>query len=304
MSIVRAAEILRAGGLVVFPTETVYGVGGDATNPNAVARIYEAKGRPRFNPLIAHVGGLDDALQHADLHPNAQRLAERYWPGPLTLVARRREDSPIAELACAGLATVALRVPSHPMARALIAAFGGPIVAPSANRSGHVSPTLAQHAADDLGSMVDLVLDAGPSALGLESTIVAIDEDGRATLLRSGALQRESIEAIAGPLTAPLGAPIMAPGMLASHYAPRARLRLDADAPLEGETYLAFGAPAPAGGLTLSESGDLVEAAANLYAHLRALDAGGASVIAVAPIPHHGLGEAIRDRLARAAAPR
>lgn len=304
MSIVRAAEILRAGGLVVFPTETVYGVGCDATNPNAVARLYEAKGRPRFNPLIAHVGSLDEALTHARLHRNAQALAEHYWPGPLTLVAPRRAESPIAELACAGLTTVALRAPSHPMARALIAAFGGPITAPSANRSGHISATTAAHATEDLGARVDLVLDAGASALGLESTIVAVDDDGAATLLRAGALPRDAIEAITGPLAAPQHGAIDAPGMLESHYAPRARLRLDAEMPLEGESYLAFGAPAPTHGLTLSASGDLVEAAANLYAHLRALDALGAAAIAVAPIPAHGLGEAIRDRLARAAAPR
>lgn len=304
MSIVRAAEILRAGGLVVFPTETVYGVGCDATNPNAVARLYEAKGRPLFNPLIAHVGGLDEALTHARLHAKAQALAEHYWPGPLTLVAPRRAESPIAELACAGLTTVALRAPSHPIARALIAAFGGPITAPSANRSGHISATTAAHATEDLGARVDLVLDAGASALGLESTIVAVDDDGVATLLRAGALPRDAIEAITGPLAAPQHGAIDAPGMLESHYAPRARLRLDAEMPLEGESYLAFGAPAAAKGLTLSASGDLVEAAANLYAHLRALDASGAAAIAVAPIPAHGLGEAIRDRLARAAAPR
>jgi L-threonylcarbamoyladenylate synthase len=304
MSIARGAEILRAGGLVVFPTETVYGLGCDAANPTAVARVFEAKGRPRFNPLIAHVRDIDDALAHADLPDAAQTLAQLYWPGPLTIVARRRADSPIAELACAGLSTVALRAPSHPMARALIAAFGGPIAAPSANRSGRVSATTAQHAVEDFGAAVDLVLDAGPSALGLESSIVAIDENGAATLLRAGALPREAIEAVTGPLRAPERGAIAAPGMLESHYAPRARLRLEASTRREGEAYLAFGAPAPAGGLSLSVSGDLVEAAANLYSHLRKLDASGADVIAVAPIPAHGLGEAILDRLARAAAPR
>ena len=304
MSIARAADILRAGGLVAFPTETVYGLGADATNPVAVARIFEAKGRPRFNPLISHILGLDEAERHAHLHDHARALAERFWPGPLTLVAPRRPDSAVAELACAGLMTIALRSPAHPMARDLLAAFGDPIVAPSANRSGHVSATTAQHAADDLGVRVDLVLDGGPTQIGLESTIVAIDENGRATLLRSGALSRADIEAITGPLTAPQRGAIDAPGMLESHYAPRARLRLDAEAPHAGEAYLAFGSSAPPQGLTLSASGDLVEAAANLYAHLRALDASGAQTIAVAPIPPQGLGEAIRDRLQRAAAPR
>lgn len=304
MSIARAAEILRSGGLVVFPTETVYGLGADAANPRAVARIYEAKGRPQFNPLIAHVSGLTEAERHAHLHENARRLARAFWPGPFTIVARRRSESPVAELACAGLDTIALRAPSHPMARELLSAFGGPIVAPSANRSGHVSATTAQHAAEDLGDRVDLVLDGGPCQIGLESTIVAVGEDGAVALLRPGAISRGEIEAIVGPVSSAHAAKVQAPGMLESHYAPRARIRLDAAAPQPGEAYLAFGAPAPAGGATLSASGDLVEAAANLYAALRALDATGADVIAIAPIPPHGLGEAIRDRLARAAAPR
>ena len=304
MNITKAAEILRAGGLVVFPTETVYGLGGDASNPQAVARIYEAKGRPQFNPLIAHVLGAAEAEREAYAPEQARALMQAFWPGPLTLVLRRRADSRVAELACAGLATIALRAPAHPMARDLLAAFGGPIVAPSANRSGHVSATTAHHAAEDLGARVDLVLDGGPCAIGLESTIVAIDENGAATLLRPGAIPRAAIEAITGPLAAPRSAHVAAPGMLASHYAPCARMRLDAEAPRPGEAYLAFGAPAQAGGTTLSPSGDLVEAAANLYAALRALDATGAAIIAVAPIPAHGLGEAIRDRLARAAAPR
>ena len=304
MSIARAAEVLRAGGLVAFPTETVYGLGADATNPVAVARIFEAKGRPRFNPLISHMLGLEDAERHAHLHEHARALAERFWPGPLTLVAPRRAESPVAELACAGLRTIALRSPAHPMARELLAAFGKPVVAPSANRSGHVSATTAQHVADDLGDRVSLVLDGGPTPIGLESTIVAIDEEGRAVLLRSGALSRADIEAITGPLAEPQRGAVDAPGMLESHYAPRTHLRLDAEAPRAGEVFLAFGSAAPPHGLTLSASGDLVEAAANLYAHLRALDASGAHTIAVAPIPSLGLGEAIRDRLARAAAPR
>lgn len=304
MSIAEAARILHAGGLVVFPTETVYGVGADATNPRAVAAIFAAKGRPQFNPLISHVLGAAEAEQHAVLHPKARALIEAFWPGPLTIVVQRRPESSVAELACAGLATIALRSPSHPVARELMAAFGKPIVAPSANRSGHVSATTAAHAGEDIGAAVDLVLDGGPSDIGLESTIVAIDAEGRATLLRSGAVTREAIEAITGPLSTPATGAIAAPGMMESHYAPRARIVLDAAMPPQGAAYLAFGAAAPAGGLTLSASGDLTEAAANLYAHLRALDATGAETIAVAPIPGGGLAEAIRDRLARAAAPR
>lgn len=304
MSIARAADILRAGGLVVFPTETVYGVGADATNPRAVARIFAAKGRPQFNPLISHVLGVADAERHAILHPKARALAEAFWPGPLTIVAPRRTESPVAELACAGLSTIALRSPSHPMARDLLAAFGRPIVAPSANRSGHVSATTAAHAAADLGDAVDLILDGGASGVGIESTIIAIDAEGRATLLRPGGVGRDAIEAITGPLASPASGAIAAPGMMESHYAPRARIVLDAVTPPPGAAYLAFGAEAPAGGLTLSATGDLTEAAANLYAHLRTLDATGADTIAVAPIPGDGLAEAIRDRLARGAAPR
>jgi len=303
MNIARAVEILEAGRLVAFPTETVYGLGADATNPHAVARVYEAKGRPQFNPLIAHLPGLKEAAAHAQLHPRARALAEAFWPGPLTLVAPRAAESSVCELACAGLATIALRAPAHRIAQELLAAFGKPIVAPSANRSGHVSATSAAHVREDLGEAVELVLQGGPSEIGLESTIIAVDADGRAKLLRPGAIERAEIEAITGPLAA-AGAIISAPGMLESHYAPRARLRLDANTPDAGEAFLAFGSAAPDGGLTLSASGDLTEAAANLYAHLRALDASGAAVIAVAPIPARGLGEAIRDRLARAAAPR
>lgn len=304
MSLEKAVAALRAGELVVFPTETVYGLGADASNPLAVARIYQAKGRPRFNPLIAHVSGLDEALEHAALHPTAIALAEKFWPGPLTIVAPRSDNSTITELACAGLSTVALRAPSHPLARALIAAFGEPIAAPSANRSGRVSATTIEHAREELGDAAALFLDGGPCKLGLESTIVTVNADGEATLLRPGAVTRAAIEAVTDKLAAPVAGAIAAPGMLESHYAPRARLRLDADAPRAGEAYLAFGAEAPADGLSLSPTGDLVEAAANLYAHLRTLDAAGAETIAVAPIPSHGLGEAIRDRLARAAAPR
>lgn len=301
----RAADILRAGGLVVFPTETVYGLGCDASNPKGVAKVFEAKGRPRFNPLIAHIRDIPEAERHAHLHSKAHILARAFWPGPLTLVATRRADSTVAELACAGLATIALRAPAHPVARALLEAFGGPIAAPSANLSGHVSATTAQHAIDDLGDAVDLVLDGGPCTLGLESTIVAVDELGAAMLLRPGAIAREAIEASIGMLSDPVrNGAVAAPGMLESHYAPRTPLRLNAQSPHEGEVYLAFGSDAPPSGLSLSTRGDLVEAAANLYAHLRALDALGAAGIAVAPIPKQGLGEAIYDRLVRAAAPR
>lgn len=303
-AIARAAALLRDGRLVVLPTETVYGLGCDATNAAAVARVYEAKGRPQFNPLIAHVRDLDEAARHAALHPKARALAEAHWPGPLTLVAPRRADSTIAELACAGLTTVALRAPDHSVARALLEAFGAPIAAPSANRSGHVSPTTAAHAQAELGNRVDLILDGGASRVGLESTIVAVSASGEAALLRPGAITRAEIEALVGPLSAAQHGVIAAPGMLESHYAPRAALRLNVAAPAPGETYLAFGAHVPAGTLNLSPRGDLTEAAANLYAHLRALDATGVATIAVAPIPHAGLGEAINDRLARAAAPR
>jgi L-threonylcarbamoyladenylate synthase len=302
--IARAAEILRAGGLVVFPTETVYGLGADAANPRAVARLYEAKGRPRFNPLIAHVLDLEAALAHADFHSKSIALAGKFWPGPLTLVAPRHATSCVAELACAGLATIALRAPAHAMARALLAAFGGPIVAPSANRSGQVSPTTAAHSREELGDRVDLTLDGGPCALGLESSIVAIDAAGEATLLRPGAIARDALEAIAGPMLAPTTGSVSAPGMLASHYAPRAPVRLDATSAKGSELYLGFGMFSLPGALTLSASGDLVEAAANLYAHLRTLDAQAPRSIAVAPIPRTGLGEAINDRLTRAAAGR
>lgn len=304
MSVEKAAEILRSGGLVAFPTETVYGLGADATNAHAVARVFEAKGRPSFNPLIAHVRDRAAAARHGVFSKRALALADAFWPGPLTLVVKRRSDSAVCELACAGLDTIALRAPAHKLAQELLAAFGGPIVAPSANRSGHVSATTAAHVREDLGERVDLVLNGGASEIGLESTIVAVDEAGATTLLRAGAIARAEIEALIGPLARPASQAVTAPGMMESHYAPRARLRLDAAAPQAGEAYLAFGAEAPEGGLSLSKSGDLTEAAANLYAHLRALDATGAESIGVAPIPARGLGEAIRDRLARAAAPR
>src|SRR5262245_59446507 len=309
-AIAEAARVLRAGGLVAFPTETVYGLGADAANALAVAKLYAAKGRPSFNPLIAHV--LDAAAAGAlgRLDRNAERLAA-LWPGPLTLVLPRLPTCPVADLATAGLATIAVRVPDHSVTRALLAASREPIVAPSANRSGHVSPTTAGHVRDDLAGRIDLILDGGPAPLGVESTIVAC-VDREPVLLRSGGLPRAEIERVLGRplaggenLAADAGEAPLAPGMLSSHYAPRARLRLDATSVQAGEALLAFGSPLPGAArvLNLSAAGDVVEAAANLFAHLRALDAGGARAIAVMPIPRHGLGEAINDRLARAAAP-
>ncbi len=307
-----AVAVLAEGGLVAMPTETVYGLAADATNGEAVARIYAAKGRPRFNPLIAHVVDLAAAERLALFDPLSRRLAEALWPGPLTLVLPKRADSGLSELATAGLDTVAIRVPAHPAAEALLAAFGGPLAAPSANRSGHVSPTTAAHVEADLGGVVPLILDAGPSAVGVESTILRV-VDGTVHLLRAGGVPRERIEAIAGISVIAVAAddpdaPV-APGQLASHYAPTAAVRLDVTSVLPGETLIAFGPQLPMGAsgaaavINLSESGDLVEAAAGLFAALRRLD-GLAPSIAVAPIPAEGLGEAIRDRLVRAAAPR
>jgi L-threonylcarbamoyladenylate synthase len=310
----RAARTLAAGGLVAFPTETVYGLGADATNGAAVARLYEAKDRPSFNPLIAHVAGAAAARTLARFDSAAQRLAAAFWPGPLTLVLPKRVDCPVAELATAGLDTIAVRVPSHPIARAILIAFGRPVVAPSANRSGHVSPTTAQHVLADLRGRIELILDGGPTPMGLESTIVACLD--RAVLLRPGALPRADIERLVKLAQAPRSVappahvdelPI-APGALASHYAPRAPLRLNARHVEAHEALLAFGPTAVEGAaravLNLSPRGDLIEAAANLFSHLRALDASGAAAIAVMPVPRAGLGEAINDRLERAAAPR
>ncbi len=307
--IARAAALLRAGRLVAFPTETVYGLGADARDGRAVAGIFAAKGRPRFNPLIVHVTGLEAARRLADLPAPALRLAAAFWPGPLTLVAPLRPGAGIADLVTAGLPTLAVRVPAHPLARKLLAAFGGPVAAPSANPSGAVSPTTAAHVAGALGGRIAAVLDGGACPVGLESTIVGF-EGARAVLLRPGGLPVEAIEQALGAPVAPVRSEaITAPGQLASHYAPGARLRLNAAAPRPGEAWLGFG-PDPEGvtgpALNLSPSGDLAEAAANLFAHLRALDArlpeGG--TIAAAPVPGHGLGRAINDRLARAAAPR
>jgi L-threonylcarbamoyladenylate synthase len=315
-AVARAARLLAAGSLVAFPTETVYGLGADATNGEAVARLYDAKGRPKFNPLIAHVADAEAARRLARFEAAAERLAAAFWPGPLTLVLPRRADCPVAELATAGLDTIAVRVPAHQVARDILTAFGRPVVAPSANRSGHVSPTTAQHVLADLRGRIELIVDGGPAPMGLESTIVACL--GEPVLLRPGALPRAEIERVI-PLAEPSPSAALAgseddvplaPGQLASHYAPRARLRLDARRVNASEALLAFGPTPPQGAaqaamaLNLSTSGNLIEAAANLFSHLRALDASGAAAIAVMPVPHEGLGEAINDRLERAAAPR
>jgi len=305
-AIADAAAALRDGRLVAFPTETVYGLGADATNARAVAAIFEAKGRPRFNPLIAHVADAEDAARFAVMEPAARALAEAFWPGALTLVLKKQPDCPIADLATASLDTVALRVPSHPIARALIRAADRPIAAPSANRSGHVSPTTAAHVEADLGDKVVMILDDGPCAIGVESTVVDVSGP-EPMLLRAGGVTRAAIEAV---LRAPLAAPLenddrpTSPGQLASHYAPRATVRLNAATARPGEAFLAFGPNATKSDgpmINLSPSGDLIEAAANLFAALRALDASGTTTIAVMPIPKTGLGEAINDRLRRAA---
>jgi L-threonylcarbamoyladenylate synthase len=314
-SVARAARCLGDGGLVAFPTETVYGLGADAAQAPAVARLYEAKGRPSFNPLIAHVADIAAARQLARFDATALSLAEAFWPGPLTLVLPKTARCSVAELATAGLDTVAIRVPAHPIARSLLRAFGGSVVAPSANISGHVSPTTAAHVASDLSGRIDLILDAGPVAVGVESTIVACFDEP--IMLRPGGLPRDDIERVLGhPLqrlpeeAASDDAQPLAPGMLASHYAPRTPVRLNATDIAPDEALLAFGSAELHGTQTakavmnLSETGDLAEAAANLFGYLRALDAGGARVIAVMPVPHHGLGEAINDRLRRAAVDR
>jgi L-threonylcarbamoyladenylate synthase len=302
-----AAGLLRAGELVAFPTETVYGLGADARSDVAVARIFAAKGRPAFNPLIVHLPDAAAAGRLAELTPAAQALAAAFWPGPLTLVLPRREDGGLSERVTAGLATVALRVPSHPLALGLLAAFGGPLAAPSANPSGRVSATTAAHVLDGLGGRIAAVIDGGACPVGLESTILGF-EDGAPVLLRPGGLP---VEAIADVLGRPVGRParrgITAPGQLASHYAPEAALRLDAaDGPAPGEVWIGFGPGEE--GLSLSRTADLAEAATRLFAVLREADAmagrSGAAGIAVAPIPRSGLGLAINDRLARAAAPR
>jgi L-threonylcarbamoyladenylate synthase len=315
-AIAEAARVLAAGGLVAFPTETVYGLGADAGNGEAIARLYAAKGRPAFNPLIAHVASATAARKLARFDAAAERLAATFWPGPLTLVMPKAPECPVAALATAGLDSIAVRLPQHPVAQELLRAFGGPVVAPSANRSGHLSPTTAAHVLADLDGRIDLIVDGGATPVGLESTIIAClgESFGAPALLRPGGVPRAAIEAVLGaPLadaTAPHGkAALRAPGMLASHYAPRTGLRLDVRSVGAREALLAFGPTLAQGSalavkvLNLSTRADPIEAAANLFSHLRALDHAGAETIAVMPIPHEGLGEAINDRLRRAAAP-
>jgi len=303
-AIARGGEIIRAGGLVAFPTETVYGLGADATNDHAVASIFAAKGRPQFNPLIVHVPDIAAAEAIVNFTPLARKLAAAFWPGALTLVLPRKTQN-LSLLVSAGLDTVAVRVPSGAVAQRLLRAAATPIAAPSANVSGRTSPTLASHVAEEFGETIDLILDDGAATLGLESTIIGFDDE-QPVLLRLGAMAREDIEKIAGTLAAP-GAKITSPGQLVNHYAPRAALRLNARDVKPGEALLAFGAHVPEGARVtsnLSATGDEKEAAANLFAMLRELDSSGAQSIAVMPVPERGLGEAINDRLRRAAAPR
>jgi len=308
-----ALDVLRRGEPVAMPTETVYGLAADATNPTAITSIYEAKGRPRFNPLIAHVSDIEMAKAHVSFSPLAERLAEAFWPGPLTLVLPLKDTGKIHPLATAGLGTAAVRMPEG-FARDLIAGFGQPLAAPSANRSGRVSPTTAQHVADDLGDRIGLILDGGRCRVGVESTILAVT-DTHLRLLRPGGVPVDMIEEITGlaverSTVQPDDDEIIAPGMLTSHYAPDTALRLNATEARPGEAVIRFGGvPLKSEDQTkavmdLSPSGDLREAAANLFDMLKRADATGASGIAVAPVPGHGLGEAINDRLKRAAAPR
>ena len=303
--IAEAVRILRNCDPVVFPTETVYGLGCNALDDQAVARVFAVKERPRFNPLIVHVRAWDDAMQYVEPNPEAAALAKLFWPGPLTLVLNRNMDCPISRLASAGLDTVAIRAPSHQLAQALLSASGLPLAAPSANRSGRLSPTSAAAALTELSGRVDLILDGGTCQAGIESTIVGF-EMGVPVLLRPGAIGREEIEAVAGPLAERHSTTVSAPGMLVSHYAPAARLRLNASDVAPGEALLAFGGTSlnACVSCNLSPSGDLREAAANLFGMLRRLDDAGVGTIAVMPVPERGLGEAINDRLRRAAAPR
>ena len=305
-AIIRAAALLRAGRLVAFPTETVYGLGGDATNDRTVTEIFVTKGRPRFNPLIVHVAGLAAAEVFAVFDERAQEVAARFWPGPLTLVLRRRDDSGLSLLANAGLDTVAIRVPSHQVAQALLYETGRPIAAPSANRSGRVSPTEAAHVAEELGDRVALILYEGRTPVGLESTVLDLSSEAP-VLLRPGGVTSEQLTELLGRIAMPASAEPRSPGMLPSHYAPALPLRLEAIEAHPGEALLAFGPEAPpdfAEVLWLSRTGDLAETAANLFGMLRRLDRPPFIGIAVMPIPEHGLGRAINDRLRRAAAPR
>ncbi|WP_439561253.1 L-threonylcarbamoyladenylate synthase [Roseinatronobacter sp.] len=300
----RASTILHRGGLVALPTETVYGLAGDARNPAAVAAIFAAKGRPAHNPLIVHVADMDAALELAQLDPTARKLAQAFWPGALTLVAPLRDGHGLAPAVTAGLDTVALRMPAHPAAQALLAEFGGPVAAPSANPSGRISPTTPAHVMAGLSGRIAAVLDGGACAVGVESTIIGTDASGRAVVLRAGGISPEMMAGVLGYSPAPTQTTaITAPGQLASHYAPRASVRLNASAPEAHEVWIGFGAACTGADFTLSPKGDLAEAAAKLFAVLHLADATGRP-IAVAPVPEHGLGLAINDRLRRAAAPR
>lgn len=303
--IAAAAAALQRGELAAFPTETVYGLGADASNDRAVALVYAAKGRPAFNPLIVHVADAEAGFKLGDFPEMAKILARRFWPGPLTIVVARAASCPVSLLASAGLSSIAIRVPNHPVALELLRRFGKPVVGPSANPSGKVSPTTAEHVRRHMGGKVAIVLDGGRCKVGVESSVVSF-LDGAPKLLRPGGVSRGEIEQTIGMALAveSHAARPHAPGQLPSHYAPRAEIRLHAEAPRAGEAYLGFGPLHAHGPYTLSASGDLVEAAASLFRLLHDIDATGAKAIAVAPIPHHGLGEAINDRLMRAAAPR
>ncbi|MCH8113388.1 MAG: threonylcarbamoyl-AMP synthase [Proteobacteria bacterium] len=303
-NVAEAARILRRGGLVAFATETVYGLGADATNGDAVAAIFETKGRPRFNPLIVHVPDMTAAQRLARFDDRALALAEPFWPGPLTLVLPRTEDCMASQLVSAGLDTIAVRAPKHSLAQDLLRAAGTPLAAPSANASGRASPTTAQHVAESLGGRVDMILDGGPCPIGIESTVVGLFAD-EALLLRPGGVTRAELEAVVGPLgAAPETERPRSPGLLQRHYAPGRPLRLGAAGAAPGEALLAFGPGAPQGAAVrnLSPTGDLREAAANFFAMLHELDRPEFSAIAVMPIPGEGLGAAINDRLRRAAA--
>ncbi|MFC7705686.1 L-threonylcarbamoyladenylate synthase [Plastorhodobacter daqingensis] len=302
----RAVQILRGGGLVAFPTETVYGLGADARDDQAVAGIYAAKGRPDFNPLIVHVADVATARRFARFSPEAERLAAAFWPGPLTLVLPLRDDAGLSPRVTAGLTSVALRVPAHPVAQALLRAYDGPLAAPSANPSGRVSPTCAAHVAEGLGGRIHAIVEGGDCPVGVESTIVELLD--RPVLLRPGGVPHEVLEACLGHPLAALGDEVAqpsAPGQLASHYAPGACVRLGVTRPEADEVWIGFGPASATAPFNLSPTGDLTEAAARLFALLRAADAAAAQGrIAVAPVPQHGLGRAINDRLRRAAAPR
>ncbi|MBV7394721.1 L-threonylcarbamoyladenylate synthase [Mameliella sediminis] len=298
----RAAELLGQGDLVAFPTETVYGLGADATQDQAVARIYAAKGRPEFNPLIVHVADIEAAKALVVWSAEAEALARAFWPGPLTLVLPLRDGAPVSRLVTAGLDSLAIRLPAAPVAQGLLRAFGGPVAAPSANRSGQISPTRANHVLNDLGDRIEAVVDGGPCTVGLESTILGLT--GTPTLLRPGGVTEEALSAVLGTRIALRRETdgITAPGQTRSHYAPRARVRLNAVDFEPGEARLGFGKVDC--DLNLSAEADLTEAAANLFEYLHRLDDGQAQTIAVSPIPHVGLGVAINDRLSRAAADR